>query len=397
MPKPAPTSSPKRPIVWASNSPTAGTGYGTQTAQVIQRLHRLGHPVAVASNYGQEAVQGEWRGIRVLPRGFDTYSNDVVGAYQEMWTHENGGRDALVVTLFDVWVFNGAPWDRIRNVASWVPIDHSPIPPKVLAWLQRDNVTPLAMSQFGAEQMTDAGVEHFYVPHAIEKVFTPTAAVTAANGEQVTGRQIMRFDEDRFVILMNAANKGQSPARKSWDTNLMAAALFMKEHDDAVLYLHTERDGSMGGIHLPTLLNAVGLPPERVHFTEPFAYRMGLPQEVLAAMYSAADVLLAPSLGEGFGIPQIEAAACGLRVVTSDWSACPELVGEGWLVDGQPMWDPMQASWWMVPSVTSTIQALEKAYAADRGPSQAQIAHAAKYDADYVFANYWRPVLDALA
>lgn len=396
MPKPAPNTS-KRPILWASNSPTAGTGYGQQTAQVVQRLQKAGHPTAVASNYGQEAVQGEWRGVRVLPRGFDMYSNDVVGAYQELWTHENGGTPALVITLFDVWVFQGAPWDRIPKVASWVPIDHAPIPPKVMDWLKRPNVVPIAMSQFGAEQMQAADLEHFYVPHAIEKVFMPTPSVTANNGTEVPARQLLGWEDDHFVILMNAANKGVTPPRKSWDTNLLAVSMFMKDHDDARLYLHTERDGAMGGVNLPALLSGVGIPQEKVRFTEPFSYRMGLPQEALAAMYSGADVLLAPSLGEGFGVPTIEAAACGLRVIVSNWSASPELVGEGWMVEGQPMWDPMQGSWWMVPSVGSTIEALEKAYAAPRGPSQAQITHAAKYDADYVFNNQWKPILKALA
>ena len=94
--------------------------------------------------------------------------------------------------------------------------------------------------------------------------------------------------------------------------------------------------------------------------------------------------------------PTIEAAACGLRVIGSGWTATPELIADGWLVEGQPMWDPMQGSWWMVPSVMSTIEALEKSYAAPRGPSQAQITHAAKYDADYVFNNQWKPVLEAL-
>jgi hypothetical protein len=396
VPKPAPSKTPKRPVLWVSNSATAGTGYGQQTAQVTQRLHKAGHSTAIASNYGQEAVQGEWHGIRVLPRGFDMYSNDVVGAYQQLWTHENGGMEALVVTLFDVWVFSGPPWDRIPKIASWVPIDHTPVPPKVLEWLRRDNVVPIAMSQFGSDELTKCGLEHHYVPHAIEKTFKPTPYFTAPDDRQVTGRQIMGFDEDHFVILMNAANKGAVPARKSWDTNLLAVAMFMREHEDARLFLHTERDGAMGGINLPLLLKAVGIPEHKVNFTEPFAYRMGLPQEMLAAMYSDANVLLACALGEGFGIPVIEAAATGLRTIVGNWTASPELVGEGFMVDGQPSWDPMQSAWWMVPNIPSTLDALEKAYAAPRGASQAQITHAAKYDADYVFNNQWKPVLEAL-
>ena len=60
---PKPTLPPKRPVLWVSNSATAGTGYGMQTAQVTQRIQRAGHPTAIASNYGQEATIGTWNGI----------------------------------------------------------------------------------------------------------------------------------------------------------------------------------------------------------------------------------------------------------------------------------------------------------------------------------------------
>ncbi len=54
----------------------------------------------------------------------------------------------------------------------------------------------------------------------------------------------------------------------------------------------------------------------------------------LPAIYSLADALVYPSLFEGFGIPLLEAMACGCPVVTSTAGACPEVVGDaGLLVD----------------------------------------------------------------
>jgi glycosyltransferase involved in cell wall biosynthesis len=54
----------------------------------------------------------------------------------------------------------------------------------------------------------------------------------------------------------------------------------------------------------------------------------------LPAVYSLADLFAFPSLYEGFGIPLIEAMACGCPVVAADTSAAPEVLdGSGWLVD----------------------------------------------------------------
>jgi glycosyltransferase involved in cell wall biosynthesis len=47
----------------------------------------------------------------------------------------------------------------------------------------------------------------------------------------------------------------------------------------------------------------------------------------LPALYSAADAFLYPSLYEGFGLPPLEAMACGAPVIVSNRSSMPEIVG----------------------------------------------------------------------
>ncbi|NDJ62071.1 MAG: glycosyltransferase family 4 protein [Chloroflexi bacterium] len=52
-----------------------------------------------------------------------------------------------------------------------------------------------------------------------------------------------------------------------------------------------------------------------------------VPDSDLPAFYSAADLLVHPSLIEGFGFPVLEAMACGLPVVCSDAGALTEITG----------------------------------------------------------------------
>lgn len=52
----------------------------------------------------------------------------------------------------------------------------------------------------------------------------------------------------------------------------------------------------------------------------------------LPAVYSASEMLVFPSLWEGFGIPVIEAMACATPVITSNLSALPEVVGNAALL-----------------------------------------------------------------
>ncbi len=70
--------------------------------------------------------------------------------------------------------------------------------------------------------------------------------------------------------------------------------------------------------------------------------------EDLCALYSGAALYLAPSRHEGFGIPVVEAFACGCPVICSTGGALPEVAGDAAVVE--PTWDP--AHW------ADTIKAL---------------------------------------
>lgn len=71
----------------------------------------------------------------------------------------------------------------------------------------------------------------------------------------------------------------------------------------------------------PDVLAALAAEPRAIHLT-------GVPQDELWALYRGATVFVFPSLGEGWGIPVLEALAAGTAVVASSATAIPEAGGD---------------------------------------------------------------------
>jgi glycosyltransferase involved in cell wall biosynthesis len=210
-----------------------------------------------------------------------------------------------------------------------------------------------------------------------------------------SGRQIINVPRDAFVVGIVNANKGTAPVRKAFAEQLLAFSIFAADKPDAVLYLHTERFGSYGGIGIDPIIAAVGLRPEQYQFVNQYQNMIGIPDEAMAVIYSALNVLLAPTLGEGFGITVIEAQSCGVPVIVSDFSAQPELVGDGWKVPGQPLWDAAQQAWFQIPNVYAIVNALNEAYERkdEKTSKDARKFIVDNYDADKVYKEMWQPLL----
>lgn len=375
-----------------SNSPNAGTGYGAQSAEVLPRLTADGHEVAIAANFGFNAMQGlaEWEGILTFPSSKDQALNDIIAAYASEW------RADWTISLYDTWPMQRDQWPQ--KVASWVPIDHDPVPPAVAEWCR--TVRPIAMSRFGQRKLREQNIDAAYIPHSVNtEVFRPTPLY-----RDRPARELLGLPDDAFVVVIAGANQGISPPRKAWPQMFQALAHFMKAHPDVWVYLHTDlNQRPPSGLDLTLLMTACGIVGERVRFTDAYVYTTGrITQADLAAIYTMGDVLLSTSMGEGFGVPVIEAQACGLPVIVSDFSAQPELCESRWLVKGQGHWDPLSGqgmAWFYDPYVPSIVKNLEAAYEArgDTAIRERAIAFAAAYDTAKVYDQYWRPFLAELA
>jgi len=381
--------------VW-SNSYNAPTGYGQQATMLVDRLKRAGLDVAMLSNYGLEGIPSTiktpYGKIPHYPRGIDQYSNDSGPTDHQSFVAQFD-KPNLFISLYDVWVMKSAQYDKFP-IASWVPLDHVTLPPSVEKFLRKDNVTPIAMSPHGVRQMNAKGIECEYAPHAIDtKVYKPTYKIGAHEINKYLG-----LKPETFVVGVVAANKASGLVhRKAYGELILAFSIFAKDKPDAVLYLHTDSFGLSGGWNLLAILSSLGVKKEQVIFPNPQDYRFGLSQTNLAALYTRMDVLLAPSLGEGFGVPSVEAQSCGTRVIGSNWAATPDLVSpDSWLTEGQLSWDAGQDAWWMTPNVSSLVNALEESYKAERGTSQVAIDFASQFDVEKVWDESWMPILRKL-
>ncbi len=392
-------------IMWHSVSPWIPSGYGQQTAQVVRRLRDAGHNVAISGYAGIEGKIVEWEGVTVYPRDHTGWNKYALRKYVQRHSPDGTGDDVVVITLNDVhtWLDSTgraggmvADW-RGLNIAAWVPVDHDPCPPNTVQPLQAFGARPIAMSRFGEDRMRKEGLDPLYVPHAIDtNVLRPNPEAAAEV------RKKLGISPETFVVGM-VANNGWpiAPTRKSFAEVFQAFAIFVERHPDSVLYLHTDILGLNGGLNLAALSETLGIPSDKMRAVDQDKYSTfyELDTEHMAYTFSALDVLANPSHGEGFGIPLIEAQACGTPVITCDWTAMSELVGPGWLVDGEPFFNPGSAAMWMKPAISEIIDRLEVAYAAkdDEKIAEACRRFALQYDADSVFEDYWVPTLEKLS
>lgn len=366
-------------ILWSSNAPWAATGYGNQTKLFTPRIKALGHKVAIQAWYGLEGGILNWSGMPVFPKAFHPYGQDVAGAHAAQ-TNAN-----VLITLIDAWVMEPERYPANLHWCPWFPVDMDRIPPPVMEKVMKA-YRPIVYSQSAKALCEQAGLDVLYVPHGVDLSVMRVL-------DRAESRKAQNFPADRFIVGMIAANKG-TPSRKALPQSIAAFAEFRKKHKDAYLYLHTLPTQDSAGVNIHEVCIAHGLKQgEDYQVADSYGLVIGYPDEQMVRIINSFDVLLACSMGEGFGIPILEAQACGVPVITGDWTAMPEITWHGVKValsDAEPFWTMLGAYQYM-PRIAAIVDALERVYGAsyahERPPQVEQ------YDADYVTANYWLPVL----
>ena len=248
------------------------------------------------------------------------------------------------------------------------------------------------MSKNGEQLLLEAGVPRdrlTYIPHAIDRKIW--------NADVQPMRETLRVPEDAHLTIITAMNKGK---RKSFPEMLHAWTMFARTHEDAYLYLHTDKFGHMDGINLIPLLKALDAPEARIRWVNSIQMRAGVPVETVARLMRSSDCLLLASRSEGFGLPVIEAQAVGTPVIVTRHTAQPELVRiYGQVVDGQLHWEDFHEAFSKIPNVLSIFDALESNYRLTKAGNVDRAYLAAtmdEYDADKVYAEKWEPLFQSI-
>jgi len=217
--------------------------------------------------------------------------------------------------------------------------------------------------------------------------------------DKAEARETMGLPQDKFIVGMVMANKG-FPPRKAWEQQIGAFADFHREHPDSFLYLHTD-SAARQGVDLKRIMELCGLPLDAATFCAQLPLKAGMySDEHMAMTFNSFDVLLNATRAEGFGAPIIEAQACGVPVIVTDFTSMPELVCNGWPVDVSERVFTQQDSWQAIPSQSGILESLNNYY--DLGYRQDRSDGGRgfivdRYDADYITEHHWKPFLDKCA
>jgi len=310
----------KPTILWVSDNPNQPTGLGRVTREVLTRLSAKGYAVTCLSFlYDGWPYDTDFVPFPVLPappiptvdcvtRAMDLCNPDVIISFGDLWMMP--------------WVTEqkrkGAP-----KIIGYITIDGGPIPPSRKAELEAFD-TLVAPTNFGKRQLEDLlpqnKIQMIY--HGVDtSVFRPL-------NKKALLRKKFGIGEE-FVVGCVARNQ----MRKYFPALLEAFAKFHRLHPESILYLHTSREKR--GWALDEFIAQYDI-ASCVRFPDDYTLA-GLPclrDANLNEVYNLFDVMVLPTIGEGFGLPMLESMAAGTPVIATNYSACVELLeGHGLLID----------------------------------------------------------------
>ena len=236
----------------------------------------------------------------------------------------------IIFTINDIWIVNDQ-YSRIRDLhkegkfkfIAYTPVDGNNWFDLFETANQFDQL--ISYTHFGAIEAKNAGYRNHdgkslapVVYHGVDtEQFYPIL--------QEEARKNIGIPDDKFIVF----NGNRNQPRKRIDITIKAFSEFAVGREDTLLYLHMGTK-DMGWSVMPLFKKEMekrGLNPGgRLILTSGDSPQLqSVPIEMLNMIYNVADVGLNSCTGEGFGLVNMEHAACGVPQLVPGHTACREL------------------------------------------------------------------------
>lgn len=373
-------------VLFNSNAAWASSGYAQQSAEILPRIREVLEPGALAASnfFGQAGGKFMLDGILQYPVINHVYGSDA------LMLHGRDFRADVCFSLQDVWVLNPQDLTQVNHWIPITPIDHEPVTQSVVQML-KNAYRIITYSRFGQEQLKANGLTSTYIPHTVNtdifKIVNKAERKTAGG-----------IDPKTFLVGMVAANK-DNPPRKSFQEVLDAFKMFLEKVPNACIYIHSNPEFP-GGFNFKQYANFIGI-GDKLLIPDIYDMNFNITKERMGLVYNTFDVLVAPSISEGFGIPIIEAQSCGVPVIVNDFTSMPELIRDkltGYKTKVAYKRFSPQGSYMGIPDVQDIYNGLMFIHSQNREKmSLAARSHIIdKYDTDKIFKEKWLPFLQKL-
>lgn len=309
-------------IALLSDSPFLPTGYSNQAKQLMQHLVNKGHEVIWLAN----AYIGNTISYAKLEDGTEIKCKVIGSMFGQDYFQNSMSQimkeekvDRFIILLDTFMLF---PWLLNLDLSPaktffWYPSDGGAGMPKGCEQILKKIDCPVAMAKFGQKQVKDYyNIETKYIPHGLntKRFFR----IDDKSRDELRAKWGLK---DKFVIGVVARNQ----PRKNLDRTLKIMYKLKDKIPNAVLLLHLDpQDPAQQMFNVPSLIQKYGL-ENRIVFTGMKAHK-GFDWDKMNDVYNLMDVFLLSTSGEGFGIPIIEAMACEVPVLATDYTTTQELV-----------------------------------------------------------------------
>lgn len=352
----------KKKVLFLSEAAYLNTGYAKYSKEVISRIHATNkYDIAEFSIYGgvndPRRSSIPWKNYANMP---DPNDENEVNAYNSnpinqfgSWRFERVCLDFepdIVLSIRDFWMDSFIYHSPYRRIFSWAWMPTVDASPQNQEWIDMfsDSDYIITYSDWAKKILEQQGG---YRLNTVG-VASPSASPCFMPMDQKKIREEFNLKSDINIIGTVMRNQ----RRKLFPALIEAFSAYIKKSGDTntFLYLHTSFPDA--GWNLAELMHENEISSkvlmtyvcENCRHVEPSFFRdskkvcsackqyastpsnvgNGVSDEVLAKIYNVFDLYVQPANSEGFGLPQVEAAACGTPIACTNYSAMEDIVNK---------------------------------------------------------------------